>query len=119
MHSLPAQPTPFVGRTQELADIADRLADPTCCLLTLVGPGGIGKTRLALQATAEQIPHFSHGVHFVPLQSVTSPDLIPSAIASAHKITFYGAEEPRLQIISHLREKHMLLMDSTPLRQTN
>src|SRR5260221_10898207 len=53
LHNLPHQPTPFIGRDKELTAIARRLQDPNCRLLTVVGPGGIGKTRLALQA-AEQ-----------------------------------------------------------------
>jgi predicted ribonuclease YlaK len=49
-HNLPRQLTPFVGRQQELTQIVQLLADPHCCLLTLIGPGGIGKTRLAIAA---------------------------------------------------------------------
>src|SRR5262245_50562386 len=64
--------TPFVGRTQELVDIQSRLSDPACRLLTLVGPGGMGKTRLA-QEVMPLIGHdFAHGVYFVHLQSVIS-----------------------------------------------
>src|SRR5260221_5806514 len=55
LDNLPQQPTPFFGRAKELAAISRRLADPTCRLLTLIGPGGIGKTRLALQAAEAQI----------------------------------------------------------------
>ncbi len=107
---LPAQATSFVGREGELSEIAALLRDPACRLLTLVGAGGIGKTRLALQAAHDQLPRFSNGVYFVPLQPLTSSDLLPSAIASALKITFYGSDEPRLQIIHYLREKHLLLI---------
>jgi predicted ATPase/DNA-binding NarL/FixJ family response regulator len=110
VHSLPTQATPFVGREDELAEIAALFANPACRLLTLIGPGGIGKTRLALQAAADQMRYFPHGVHFVPLQPLTSPDLLPSAIASALKVTLYGAEEPRLQIMNYLRDKQLLLI---------
>ncbi len=107
---LPRQSTPFIGRTRELEEIAVRLADPACRLLTLVGPGGIGKTRLALQAAADCATYFPHGVYFVPLQPLNSPDLLPSAIASALKIMLMGTEEPRLQIINYVRDKHLLLV---------
>src|SRR5215510_9632903 len=80
-HNLPHQPTPFVGRTYELATIARELADPGCRLLTLVGLGGIGKSRLATKAAEQQVPSFAHGVRFVPLTSVRSPQLLASAIA--------------------------------------
>jgi predicted ATPase/DNA-binding CsgD family transcriptional regulator len=123
-HNLPAQTTPFVGRTHELADIAALLADPACRLLTLVGPGGIGKTRLALEAARTmldgngvgairesplQIP-FSNGVYFVPLQPLTSPDFIVSTIASAVQLQFFPGGEPEQQLLDYFREKRLLLL---------
>jgi predicted ATPase/DNA-binding CsgD family transcriptional regulator len=107
---LPHQPTAFIGRERELSEIAALLADPNCRLLTLVGTGGIGKTRLALQAAAGQIPCFVNGVYFVALNPVHSTDLMAAAIASALQISLYGSEDPRLQIIHYLHEKHMLLI---------
>src|SRR5207253_1600260 len=71
-HNLPPQPTAFVGRADELNQISERLENPACRLLTLVGPGGVGKTRLALQAAGENIGNFADGVCFVPLASVSS-----------------------------------------------
>jgi hypothetical protein len=68
-HHLSVQPTPFIGRERELAGIISHLYDPTCRLLTLVGPGGIGKTRLALQVVQtlksdlSEAGHFAHGIH--------------------------------------------------------
>ncbi|MBX3083763.1 MAG: hypothetical protein KF716_19170 [Anaerolineae bacterium] len=109
-HQSVVQSTMFIGRTQELSHIATLLADPACRLLNLVGPGGIGKTRLALQAAADQDANFPHGVHVVPLQGVNSTELLPSAIASALKITFLSAENSRLHIINYLRDKHLLLV---------
>ena len=90
--NLPHPVTPFVGRRPELDEIARRLADPKCRLLTLVGPGGIGKTRLALEAAAGQASCFSHGVYFVPLTAVRSGDLAVPAIADAIGFSF-GAPE--------------------------
>ncbi len=107
---LPAQPTPFIGRELELAEIARRLTDPVCRLLTLVGLGGIGKSRLALQAALEQADTFADGVYFVPLAPISSANLIVPAIAEALRFSFFGQTEPKLQLYDYLREKHALLV---------
>ncbi len=103
-----AQFTTFIGRAQELVEIATLLADPACRLLTLVGPGGIGKTRLAVEATRTM--DFPHGVHFAPLQPVSDAVLLPIAIANAIGIQFFGADEPRVQLLNYLRERQTLLI---------
>ena len=109
-NNLPRQPTPLVGREDELAEIDELLAKPDCRLLTLVAPGGMGKTRLGLQAAAEQIETFRHGVFFVPLAGVVSADNIPSSIANALKLSFYGDEDLENQLHSYLAEKQLLLL---------
>lgn len=109
-HNLPPQPTPFVGREEELAQISAQLADPACRLLTLIGPGGIGKTRLALQAAAEQVEAFTQGAYFVPLAPLTSGELLISAIADALHLSFYQHEPPQRQLFTYLREKQLLLI---------
>ena len=109
-HNLPHQSTSFIGRETELSEIDALLADTTCRLLTLVGSGGIGKTRLALQAAANQLPQFADGVYFVSLTPIDSPDVIASAIASAIQLSFFGAKDPRTQVIDYLRDKHLLLL---------
>jgi tetratricopeptide (TPR) repeat protein len=68
------QPTPFIGRDAELTEIATILGDPGCHLLTLLGPGGVGKTRLALEVAARQSHAFADGVAFVALASVGAPN---------------------------------------------
>ncbi len=101
----------FVGRTTEMAQIEARLADPTCRLLTLVGPGGIGKTRLAWQAGRQLPPNLFATAVFIPLAAVTAePDHIVSAIADACDFHFYGREAPQTQLINFLREKEWLLV---------
>ena len=109
-NNLPRQATPLVGRTKELAQIANFLSKPECRLLTLVAPGGMGKTRLGLQAAAEQIDSFRHGVFFVPLSGVDSIENIPLSIASALNLSFYGSEDVESQLHNYLREKQLLLL---------
>ncbi len=108
--ALPVAPTPFVGRRQELGELAETLAHPERRLVTLVGPGGVGKTRLALQAAAEQIGAFPHGVHFVPLAPLPSADLLAAAIAHALNLPLLGAQDPAEQLLNYLRAKELLLV---------
>jgi len=83
MKNLPVPRTSFVGRASELEAIEQLLEDPGCRLLTLVGPGGAGKTRLALEAAGRRVERYPHGVHFVPLASVASPDFLAPAVAES------------------------------------
>ena len=82
-HNLPLQPTPFLGREREVDEVVALLRRPEVRLLTLTGPGGTGKTRLALQAAAELLEDVADGTFFVPLAPLTNAALVPSAIASA------------------------------------
>lgn len=106
----PLPGTLLVGREVELAQIRERLADPACRLLTLVGPGGIGKTRLALAVTQEYSALFADGCTFVPLSSVGSADLLMAAAADALGFAFYGRSHPQQQLLNYLREKRLLLI---------
>lgn len=107
---LPLQPTPFVGRNQELLRIRQLLDDPTCRLLTLVGPGGIGKTRLALQAAEQMTTAFVHGIYFVSLAPLSAPDSIILALAEAIGFAFYPDREPKQQLLDYLRARDCLLL---------
>lgn len=109
-HNLSPQLTPFVGREEELEQLAKLLANPACRLLTMVGPGGIGKTRLALEAASRQIGQYWHGIYFVSLAAITSADYLTSTIADALNFSFRGTLEPKVQLLNYLREKEMLLI---------
>ena len=109
-HPLPPQPTPFVGREEELARLTALLANPSCRLLTLVGPGGIGKTRLGIQVAERMLPRFLHGVHFVPLETLPSASFLPSALLEALEIPSQGQTNPVVRLLDYLRDKEMLLV---------
>ncbi len=110
-HNLPRLATTFVGRTTEIAAVRKQLSRATCRLLTLTGPGGIGKTRLALAAARTMLDSYEHGGFFVataPLR--TSEDLAP-AIAEAIGFRFrQGDDPPERQLLAHLQGKHLLLV---------
>lgn len=108
-HNLPSPPTPLIGRESELAHIAKLLANPACRLLTLVGPGGMGKTRLALQAASAEIGRYLDGVYFVPLAALKSAEFLVSAMAAALNFSFHGPAEPKAQLLNYLRAKELLL----------
>jgi predicted ATPase/DNA-binding CsgD family transcriptional regulator len=106
--NLPTFPAPFVGRHDELTDIVRLLSDPACRLLTLVGPGGIGKTRLALEA-ARQLT-FPNGVHLILLQPLSSSDFIIPAIAEAMNIQLQSNTDPKQQLMDYFHEKSPLVI---------
>src|SRR5215213_4841245 len=81
-NNLPVQLTPFLGREEQVARVVDFLSREDVRLLTITGPGGVGKTRVALQAAADLLEHFPDGVWFVDLSVLHDPDLVPSAIAA-------------------------------------
>ncbi len=97
--NLPAQRTGFVGREKEIAGAKELLLREDVRLLTVTGPGGIGKTRLAVQVASGLIDRFPGGIHFVPLSSLRDPGLIPSAIVQAMGIREAGGQTP-LQILN-------------------
>jgi predicted ATPase/class 3 adenylate cyclase len=109
-HNLPVQPTPFVGRREEMDQIAQRFEDPACRLLTVLGPGGMGKSRLAIQAAQEHLPLFKDGVWFVPLASLESVDLLASAILEALEIPRYGSADAQTQLLNYLRDRNLLMV---------
>jgi predicted ATPase/class 3 adenylate cyclase/Tfp pilus assembly protein PilF len=108
--NLPAQPTLFVGRERELDEIVSLLSEGGIRLLTLTGPGGTGKTRLALQAAADLLDDFPDGVFFVPLATIADAALAPAAIATALAIPETAGQTPREQVLTELAERSLLLV---------
>lgn len=129
--NLPAQATPFIGREQEVQDVTNHLLNPDCRLLTIVGLGGIGKTRLAIQvaqhlvgiAHPAETPPFADGIIFVPLVSALDASGLVTAIAEAVGVTTASSAPPRQQLLNALANKDLLLildnfehlLDATPL----
>ncbi len=111
-YHFPAQFTPFFGRAAETARLLDRLSDPACRLLTLIAPGGMGKTRLAIAAaeTLGERPGFPDGIYFVPLARLATSDLLPSALATALGLNLSGAAEPAEQLARFLRPRRALIV---------
>ncbi|MBK8901299.1 MAG: hypothetical protein IPM53_08955 [Anaerolineaceae bacterium] len=107
---LPTPATPFIGRVAELGHLAELLADPNCRLLTIVGPGGIGKTRLALQTAVGHQPVFADGVAWVSLNALQTPDQLAAAIAEALHYQLRGSGGAETELLHVLAGKELLLV---------
>lgn len=111
-HNLPTDGTSFVGRDAELVDLAELLDQDENRLLTLAGPGGIGKTRLALQLARDQLrqDRFPDGVIFVPLTALTTPASIVTGIAAGLGVELRSQEDPLPQVRSSIGDKRLLML---------
>jgi predicted ATPase len=114
--NLPAQRTGFVGREKEVAAAKELLLRQGVRLVTVTGPGGIGKTRLAVQVASSLVETFPGGTHFVPLSSLSDPGLIPSAIVQTLGIREAGGQSPLEILKKHLQDSSrapvLLLLDN-------
>lgn len=108
-HRLPVPLTPLLGREHEVRIVTALLQRDGVRLLTLHGPGGIGKTRLALEIAAQLGPNFPDGVHFIPLTEATDADALHARVAQAVGLRA-GAVGSREALHEHLRERHALLV---------
>lgn len=115
---IPVPPTPIIGREGELLEIEHLLCEVNCRLLSIVGEGGIGKSRLALEIARQfeaeeascEVSQFRDGIFFIPLVSLGSAELIITAIADAISFTFYDRADHQQQLIDHLQDKRLLLV---------
>ena len=104
--AIPVSATPLIGRAREVAAVCATFEDTPARLVTLIGPGGIGKTRVALQVAADLAASFVDGVTFIDLAPITDPDLVPAGIAHA-----LGAKDAAPQsLAAELRDKQLLLV---------
>jgi predicted ATPase/DNA-binding SARP family transcriptional activator len=108
--ALPQSAAPLVGRRGELAHLVELLDRTDGRLVTLAGPGGVGKTRLALEVAWEQAAAFSHGAYFVSLAPLSSADFLGSAIVDALPLTLAPQEEPRQRLLGYLQARELLLV---------
>jgi predicted ATPase len=111
-HNLVVATTSFVGRDPELIELAKLLASPDTPLVTITGPGGVGKTRFALQAASGEVSRgvFYQGIYCVSLETLTDPALIPTTIAKTLGFELSGQAEPLTELIGVLKDKSYLLI---------
>ena len=110
LFTLPSARTRLIGRESERASAQAYLLEETVPLLTLTGPGGVGKTRLALQVSADVSPAFTDGVVFVPLASVSDPEHVVSVIGRTLHVRESAGSSPLETLAEALRDRHLLLV---------
>jgi len=112
--NLPGMLTPFIGREPKLAALSQLLRDRQCRLLTIVGPGGIGKTRLAIEIASRHKDLFPDGIWFIPLAPLSSSEYLVPAIADGLNFKCHGLTNPRSHLLNYLHDKQaLLILDNT------
>jgi len=109
-NNLPLQPTPLIGREKEVSEVCDLLRHDETRLLTLTGPGGIGKTRLALQAAADLLDDFPDGTFFAQLATLTEAELLLPAVAETLGVREIGEQPLDESLKDYLSERRLLLV---------
>lgn len=108
--NLPVQTTSFVGREDEIVAITELLAEPNTRLVSLVAPGGTGKTRLAIEVAALQSENFADGVYLAQLAPLSDSEEIVQAVIEALSIAITSGDDLKTQLLHYLRRKHLLLV---------
>jgi serine/threonine protein kinase/tetratricopeptide (TPR) repeat protein len=109
-HNLPTHTTPFIGRTEDVSELLRLVDDRDCRLITLVGAGGMGKTRLSIQVAQQRIAAFVDGVFFAALAPISQPQHIVNAINEALGFNPAGNGTPQEQLIGYLAPRQLLLI---------
>ncbi|HTP08715.1 MAG TPA: BTAD domain-containing putative transcriptional regulator [Anaerolineae bacterium] len=109
-HSLPRSSTPLIGRERELGEINSLMLDSACRIITLIGPGGVGKTQLALAAAAAQMSTFGDGVHYVALEALTSGEALAATLATSLNLSRDVSIDPLVQVADYLACREMLIV---------
>lgn len=109
-HTLPIPATPFVGREDEVADLVALLREPTLRLITLTGPGGIGKTRLAIHVASIVAETYPWGAYFVPLAALSQAPHLVNAAAESLRLSFQAGRPFERQLVDFLADKRLLLV---------
>jgi predicted ATPase/DNA-binding CsgD family transcriptional regulator len=109
-HNLPADTLPFIGRIQEIHELAQQLTDEKLRLVTILGAGGMGKTRLSIEVARKLLGHFTDGVYFLSLAPLTSAEQIITTLAEVIGFKFHSDTQPKQQLLRHFQAQHILLV---------
>jgi non-specific serine/threonine protein kinase len=109
-HNLPTPPTSFIGRARELEELSELLANPDTRLLTILGAGGMGKTRLSIETGRAQLAYFEDGIYFIPLAPLKNSAQILFEIAEGVGLQFSQDIDPRQQLLEFFKHKQLLLV---------
>jgi predicted ATPase/DNA-binding CsgD family transcriptional regulator len=109
-HNLPADTLPFIGRVTEIQEIAQQLTDEKLRLVTILGVGGMGKTRLSIEVARKLVAHFTDGVYFLSLAPVISAEQMVTTLAEIIGFKFHSDIQPKQQLLRHFQSQHILLI---------